>query len=299
MLGHAAGGRRDLPAMVQLGPLEPVRAATGKYLRWDANGDGGHVIRQEGEQSCWPRWMVRDAFGGSGPRRLKTATSGSTWTARSKPAVDLPFKSYFSGDTAPFAYPTLSYDLSKLGCSGQNLYFPIPYQKSCRSWRTRAGAIIPLSIHDVSASTQLPTFSAALAAENAAVLARVDRFFQEGMGTDPAGARPDEEVIRDTASVAAGRSEQLELTGPRAITAIRGRLKFASREDEMAALRSVLLRITFDGASRPQVWCPLGDFFGSAPGFNPYKVLARGDGRSVGVCLLVHAVSPSKRSWNW
>ncbi len=44
----------------------------------------------------------------------------------------------------------------------------------------------------------------------------------------------------------------------------------------MAALRRVVLRITFDGASRPQVWCPLGDFFGSAPGFNPYKSLPVG-----------------------
>lgn len=43
-----------------------------------------------------------------------------------------------------------------------------------------------------------------------------------------------------------------------------------------SALRRFVLRITFDGAARPQVWCPLGDFFGSAPGFNPYKSLPVG-----------------------
>ena len=42
------------------------------------------------------------------------------------------------------------------------------------------------------------------------------------------------------AAVSAGRSEQLELTGPRAITSIRSRLKFANREDEMAALRRMV-----------------------------------------------------------
>jgi hypothetical protein len=40
--------------------------------------------------------------------------------------------------------------------------------------------------------------------------------------------------------------------------------------DRDRALRQTLLRIYFDGHAEPQVEAPLGDFFGAAPGINPY-----------------------------
>ena len=68
-----------------------------------------------------------------------------------------------------------------------------------------------------------------------------------------------------------------ELTGPRAITRVKvKRMKFVSREDGMAALRKIVLRVTFDGQAKPAVWVPLGDFFGTAPGENLYKTLMAG-----------------------
>jgi len=45
--------------MVQLRPRKQFDPATGKYLAWDANGDGGGYIRKEGEQFVSPRWRVR------------------------------------------------------------------------------------------------------------------------------------------------------------------------------------------------------------------------------------------------
>ena len=39
------------------------------------------------------------------------------------------------------------------------------------------------------------------------------------------------------------------------------------------ALRGTVLRIHFDGASRPQVEAPAGDFFATGPGINPYQSL--------------------------
>jgi hypothetical protein len=58
--------------------------------------------------------------------------------------------------------------------------------------------------------------------------------------------------------------------GPGAIRELRLRLR-AERPDE--ALRGCLLRIAFDGSGRPQVESPLGDFFGSGPGINPFSSL--------------------------
>jgi hypothetical protein len=45
----------------------------------------------------------------------------------------------------------------------------------------------------------------------------------------------------------------------------------AEKLDEV--LRGCLLRISFDGSQRPQVESPLGDFFASGPGINPYESL--------------------------
>jgi hypothetical protein len=61
-----------------------------------------------------------------------------------------------------------------------------------------------------------------------------------------------------------------EQRGPGAIRELRLRLR-AERLDE--ALRGCLLRIAFDGSQRPQVEAPLGDFFASGPGVNPFSSL--------------------------
>ena len=52
--------------------------------------------------------------------------------------------------------------------------------------------------------------------------------------------------------------------------------KRIDREDELAALRKLVLQIRFDGQAKAAVCCPLGDFFGTAPGWNAYRSLLTG-----------------------
>jgi hypothetical protein len=47
-------------------------------------------------------------------------------------------------------------------------------------------------------------------------------------------------------------------------------------ENYEEALRKCIIRIYFDGADTPQVASPVGDFFGTAPGHNPYRSLPFG-----------------------
>jgi hypothetical protein len=252
-------------------------AETGKYVNWAANNDGPMFIREEdgrfvlaemeGPGCIWRIWSARAEQG-----HVKIYLDGAA-----EPAVDLPFAAYFSGDTAPFNYPQLSYNLDGLGCRGQNLYFPIPYQKSCKivaepGW----GRYYHFTYTTYPQGTELPTFRPALAAQHADSLQRVNDFFQASLGNDPAGRRDGQQQETGTLSLAPGQTETLELTGPRAITAIRGKMQFRDREDEMAALRRLVLQITFDGQEKPAVWCPLGDFFGTAPGWNAYRSLLTG-----------------------
>ena len=85
----------------------------------------------------------------------------------------------------------------------------------------------------------------------------------------PSGSSTSE---RRTLTVAGGQTESaFRLTGPGAITAIRVKMDFENRAAEMAALRELCLQVRFDGQQQPAVWCPLGDFFGTAPGKNLYQ----------------------------
>ncbi len=67
-----------------------------------------------------------------------------------------------------------------------------------------------------------------------------------------------------------------ELSGPRAITALRGNLELPASPADRDLLRELCLRITWDDEAQPAVWTPLGDFFGGAPGLSPYRSLPLG-----------------------
>ena len=69
--------------------------ATGKYVAWDANGDGGGIIRKEGDKLVFAEmegpgciWRIWSAAPGQGHVRI--FLDGKT-----EPVVDLPFVGYF------------------------------------------------------------------------------------------------------------------------------------------------------------------------------------------------------------
>jgi len=252
--------------------------ATGEYVNWEANGDGNGFIRQEGESLVLAEmngpgclWRIWSALPEKG--HLKIFLDGAD-----EPAVDLPFGQYFTGKTAPFNFPTLSYALEDQGCRGKNLYFPIPYQKSCKIVAEKGwGRYFHFTYSSFPKGTKLPAFQSDLPEDARNALQELDQYFTAGLGTDPAGKREGQSSGKYDITVAPGeRRVVASLRGPAAITAIRARMKFTDREDEMAALRRTVLCITWDGSDKPSVWCPLGDFFGTAPGENHYKSLATG-----------------------
>ena len=250
---------------------------TGKYVAWGANGDGDKFIRREGDQVVMAEmegpgciWRIWSALAEKG--HVKIYLDG-----QQQPAVDLPFVDYFTGKAPPLNYPSLSYQLTDVGSRGHNLYLPIPYQKSCKIVADEGwGRYYQFVYTTFPKGTKVPTFSSDLPPQAVAALKQADTFCRERRGTDPAGRREGQKTIIQRASVGADETLQMRIRGPRAITAIRGKMGFKDRDDEIAALRKLVLRITFDGHEQPAVWCPLGDFFGTAPGVNMYKSLVTG-----------------------
>jgi hypothetical protein len=80
------------------------------------------------------------------------------------------------------------------------------------------------------------------------------------------------EPIQLQGSIEPGRgwSWSPQVQGAGAVRELRLRLQADPLD---AALRGCLLRLSFDGSQRPQVEAPVGDFFGSGPGVNPYASL--------------------------
>jgi hypothetical protein len=222
----------------------------------------------EGPGCIWRIWSALPEKG-----RVKIYLDGNP-----EPVVDMPFADYFDGKHAPFNYPRLSYRLEDVGCRGQNLYLPIPYQKSCKIVaEDKWGAYFHFNYETFPKGTRVPTFSPELVKENSAALEAVDDFFRSKLGADPAGKREGQQTTLSRVEAAAGAATKVaEIAGPQAITAIRVKMHFKDREDQMAALRRLALRIAWDGQAEPAVWCPLGDFFGTAPGVNLYKSLPTG-----------------------
>jgi len=249
-------------------------AATGKYVAWDANGDGSGFIREEdgsilmaemtGPGCIWRVWSARPEDG-----HVRIYLDGAA-----DPAVDLPFKAYFDGSTAPFNRKAMCYEAAR----GWNCYVPIPYQESCKivaapGW----GRYYHWTYATFPQGAHVPAFHMDLTPEESAALDAADQFLGARLGTDPAGPRTREAVVRKTVAVGAGAAQTVAaLEGPRAITGLRAKLDLPESPADRAVLRELVLRITWDGDAEPSVWTPLGDFFGTAPGANVYRSLPLG-----------------------
>jgi hypothetical protein len=254
----------------------------GKYVHWDANTDGTGIIREEdgkevlaeidGPGCIWRIWSA--APGGGHIRIFLDGASSAT--------VNLPYAGYFDRTNEPFTYPELVYRTpSGEFQGGSNCYVPIPFQKSCKIVADHGwGWFYHFNYSRFPEGTQVPTFTRKLDAAARRALKEANDFLSRGVGSDPAGKRPGQKTLKAHLTVppSGGSAAIADLDGEGAITALKVKLPRMGREEQMEALRELVLRIHWDGEREPAVWCPLGDFFGTAPGVNPYKSLPMGMG---------------------
>ncbi|OHB79125.1 MAG: hypothetical protein A2Z25_17845, partial [Planctomycetes bacterium RBG_16_55_9] len=249
-------------------------AASGKYVEWSANGDGTGIIRKEGSEIVFAEiegpaviWRIWSALAQDG--HVKIYLDGAA-----EPAVDLPFDGYFNGEHEPFTRPALVHTTAR----GRNCYVPIPFQKSCKiTAEGQWGRYYHFTYTTYPKGTVLPTFKRELsAAESRALDEANERLTQSGR--DPAGKRRGQETLSIAVTVPPGDTKTIAefMGGPQAITAIKVNVDLPDAPEDCNVLRELALSIHWDGESRPSVWAPLGDFFGTAAGANPYGSLPLG-----------------------
>jgi hypothetical protein len=125
---------------------------TGKYIKWEANGDGDGSIRREGGKLVMAEmngpgciWRIWSATAKNGHVRIYLDGQPS-------PAVDLPFAGYFDGNHAPFNRSMLVHTAAG---NGKNCY-PILFKNPVKSSRTRVTVSTSSSL--ILSSRKTPSF---------------------------------------------------------------------------------------------------------------------------------------------
>ncbi|WP_242917762.1 glycoside hydrolase family 172 protein [Pontibacter liquoris] len=250
--------------------------ANGKFIFWDANDDGlnPQYIRKEGKN------MVLAEMEGPGVIvRMWSASPGKGYVkiyldGQPTPVLDLPFIQYFDTTATPaFGYSQLVYETK---ARGFNNYVPITYQKSCKivaepEW----GQYYHFNYITFPKDTKVEAFNPKPSPDNKAALATANRFFASRLGELPYPVKATEtkEVVE---TIPAGGAKTITISGPKAIHTLRAQLQVENKSRLDEALRKLTLQINWDDEKEAAVWSPIGDFFGSAPGYNLYRTLPMG-----------------------
>ncbi len=244
--------------------------ASDTYRNWSANDDGGGSIRREGDGvvmvdvqgpgALWRVWSARPEGG-----HIRIYLDGSD-----TPAVDKPFRDFFNDCEAE--YPGLAMTLSR----GRNTFVPVTFAKSCKvvlqdGW----GAYFHATHTLFPEGTKVEPFPG-FTPEVVSVLKRASDSWSR-RGSSP---YPEAETSRkaETIEIAPGEKREIAIDGAGAVRALKvkplGLPEDRIRQEDI--LRELVLSLSWDGEGKPSVWAPLGDFFGTSPGINPFKTRPMG-----------------------
>ncbi len=226
---------------------------------WHANNDKGHFLRVEQREGRRESVLMEVAGPGAVVRIWSANPKGVLRVYldnATQPVIEKPMKELLEGN-ALVASP-----LAAEKAAGYNLYLPIPYAAHCKiTCDAGRDLYYVINYRAYEPGTVVRPFTMD---DLATAGARLNQA-QQTLRNLPAG--PDGVAKTQAATLAPGQTTEVVFEkGPQAIRRIAARVE---AEDPEQALRSLVLQIKFDG--RQTVGAPLGDFFGSGVGVNPFQ----------------------------
>jgi hypothetical protein len=247
---------------------------------WFANSDGfggepvpgfEEVLREPDDDGIGA-YLICDVEGPGAVVRLWTARIEGTLRVfldgSGEALYDGPAQSFFQR-TYEALSPSLEGAFDDTYSQAEAGYYPIPFSRRLRmEWEGRLETLhfYHVQVRLYEPGTPVDTFRPDDLVTYEADVEAVSRVL----------ARPDEEwgyrsarkPVEIASTVPAGeKTEVLALEGPAAIERLTLRVE---APDLDRALRQGVLHITFDESPSGQVQSPMGDFFGAAPGINPF-----------------------------
>lgn len=265
MTDRSAIARFPFPAYTTRQSSSYDRASTSKddASTWFANNDFNHFLRKETRQGR-DEWVLLDAVGPGAVVRIWSPNPKGTLRiyldGSDSPTFEAPMLDLLAGRATLSGVP-IPEPLAATRSQGWNLYLPIPYAASCRITSDQDGFYYHVNYRTYADGAAVRTLAADdLAAARPAIAA-----------ANAALRNPDRPQLLPglPTSLAPGQTQTLQLGSPGGPSqAISSLAVLIDAPNLQAALRSTILEIAFDGT--PTVWCPLGDFFGSGVGLNPF-----------------------------
>ena len=236
---------------------------------WFDNHDVGQYVRRETREGR-AEHVLADLAGPGAVTRFWSANPDLTNTIRfyfdgeQTPRLAAPLAALFKGTRPPFTAA-----FSYISGTGGNLYFPLPFSRSLRiTVEGPPDGTPPRLYYEVGhrryeAGTGVETFDP----KDAAAFARAAEEAARRLSA-PASLPAGDRWVAARLTVPPNATRSIApIAGPGAVVEWSARM--APRPG--AAWRRLVLQVAFDGDRSIEV--PLGDFFGSGPGLNPYENL--------------------------
>ncbi len=237
---------------------------------WFANGDSGQFLRVE-DVAGRKEYVMMDAQGPGAIVRIWSANPTGTLRiyldGSETPVIESPMDVILGGK-----FPGLPRPIAGEYSKGWNLYFPITYQKSCKVTSDKGGFYYHVNYRTYPPDTKVETFTVDLFKKLSDKVENLAKCLSSPKDCPRVIGGKSNHFSGNLKSSGGGRTEiSTSFNGPSAIVGIVMKVKSTNIED---ALRGIVLKGYFD--DNQTIEAPLGDFFGSAPGINPYESLPLG-----------------------
>ncbi len=248
------------------------RAAKSPEENWFANNDTSQFIREE-TNSGRKEWVLMEADG--------SGTITRWWITA--PHYKNNFYIYIDGASEPTfegkiddivgGFFFAEAPLSETSSGGRNLYLPLPFSKSikitCDQMEEQKNLYYQINYRIYDTGVTVESITQEILTEQKDKISFVNSILR-----DPErsiwGLTGERELQGYTRHINSeelvGLFETHSIYGSGAITEIEVKL---TADDVVQATRNVVLSISFDGEET--VWAPIGEFFGSGVGINPYE----------------------------
>lgn len=237
---------------------------------WFADSDGIGFIRTE-EVNGETEWVIMEDEGPGVITKIWAVcfyyglndTTGATikfyLDGNPEPVINTNFFKLVKGQD--FVKPPFAEETARAG----NLYFPIPYAKSCKITMDKKSFYNIINYRKYPKGTPVKTFTREAFDQLAGLRGEVGATL-----TNPPPAEGSE--MEDEQTLKKGDTLKLQLPeGQRALRQLE--IKIHAAENYSQALRSIILTGDFDGNTT--VWAPIGDFFNNVGKIQPYDMWER------------------------
>ncbi|WP_353620860.1 glycoside hydrolase family 172 protein [Rhodopirellula sp. JC639] len=201
------------------------------------------------------------------------------WRNQLQPGTNITIRFYFDGSSQPAIEGNMfdlfqgkgliPFPLAHESLRSAVSFFPIPYAKGCKVTMSDHPFFFQFTYRKYAEGTKVKTFTMQdFQAADPLIDQTCKSLLNPDAETQDKASKSDgKDSLSKSAELRSG--EEVALPLPQGVAAIRNLMVKLADYSDPEVTRTVVLKITADG--KDTVWCPIGDFFGSGIGLNPFQ----------------------------